>query len=122
MNIVGGSFGVSGSARITKEGNLEVRGVKAMRFAGSEISSVTARTEKERKFGYLGFVLGAIILSVILGAFLNVLGIVLAFVLSAAGSFYSNRKTIADVAFSTGDMVSLECTSGQVARLIKLKN
>ncbi len=121
MKIIGGTFGVEGSAYITRDGQLVVEGAKTGRFKGSEIVALSARTQKEKKFGCFSFLLGAVILSIIFGIFLNVIGVVIGIVLAAAGSFYSNSTNLVDLSFISAETVTLECTPRQVKKLVQLK-
>lgn len=121
MKIVGGSFGVAGKAFINQTDELVVRGAKERSFAGAEIASVETRVDKQKKFGVVGFVIGAILLAAILGAFLSILGVVLGIAFAAAGSFYSSKTNLAEVRFTSGDSVSLQCTAAQLKSLVQLK-
>ena len=91
MKIVGGTFGIAGDAFVSSDGELVVRGAKEGRFARQDITSVNTRVDKEKTFGCLGFIVGSILLSIPLGIFLNVLGILLAVIIAGAGSFYANK-------------------------------
>lgn len=121
MKIVGGSFGVDGKAFIDKTEQLVVHGAKQRSFAGAEIASVETRIDKQKKFGVVGFVIGAILLAAILGAFLSMLGVVLGIAFAAAGSFYSSKTNLAEIRFTSGDSVSLQCTPAQLKSLVQLK-
>ena len=121
MRIAGGSFGVGGTARIDEENRLVVSGVRHADFSGSEMVSAIARTDKEKKFGCLGFVLGALILGTVFGYFLSVLGVVIGVGLAAAGSFYTNTTNLVDIVFSSGEALSLECSPRQIKKLIRMR-
>lgn len=119
MKILGGSFGVTGSAFISRDQKLVVEGASKGIYSPEEIKSVVASVTKEKKFGIFGFLVGAILLSVILGIFFNVVGVVIAIVIAIAGSFYSESKNIVDVQFKDKKSVTLECTPRGVKKLIQ---
>lgn len=120
MKIIGGNFGVNGSAFINRENKLVIEGTKKGAYSPEQILSVTANVTKEKKFGIFGFIVGAIILSIILGMLLNVLGVVIALVIATAGSFYSEKNNIVEVQFNDNKAVNLECTPRGVKKLVQL--
>ncbi len=77
MKIVGGNFGVKGSAFLSRDNKLVVEGAQRAVYSPNEVLSVFANVTKEKKFGILGFIVGAVILSVILGILLNVIGVII---------------------------------------------
>lgn len=119
MRILGGNFGVTGSAFISRDQKLVVKGALKGIYSSEEIKSVVASVTKEKKFGIFGFLVGVIILSVILGLFFNAVGVVIAIVIAIAGSFYSKNKNIVEVQFKDEKSVTLECTPRGVKKLIK---
>ncbi len=119
MKILGGNFGVKGSAFISRDQKLVVEGALKGIYSPEEIKSVVASVTKEKKFGIFGFLVGAIFLSIILGIFFNVVGVVIAIVIAIVGSFYSESKNIVDVQFKDGKSVTLECTPRGVKKLVQ---
>src|SRR5690606_1928546 len=119
MRILGGNFGVTGSAFISRDQKLVGKGALKGIYSSEEIKSVVASVTKEKKFGIFGFLVGVIILSVILGLFFNAVGVVIAIVIAIAGSFYSENKNIVEVQFKDEKSVTLECTPRGVKKLIK---
>lgn len=122
VSIVGGSFGLKGRLGVDGENNILVDAARTKRFTAGEVSTVSLRTEKDKKFGCFSFVIGAVILSVIFGLFLSILGVVIGVVLAGAGSFYTNRKNFADIAFVSGESVTVECTERQARRLVQIQS
>lgn len=119
MKIVGGNFGVKGSAFLSRDNKLVVEGVQRAIYSPKEVLSVSANVTKEKKFGILGFIVGAIILGIILGFLLNLLGVIIALVIAIAGSFYSEKSNIVEVRFSDNKSVTLECTPRGVKKLVQ---
>jgi len=119
MKIIGGNFGVSGSAHISRDNKLVVDGAQQGIYSPDQVASVSASVTKEKKFGILGFIVGAIFLSIVLAIFLNVLGIVIGVVVAAAGSFYSEKNNLVEIKFSDNKVVTLECTPRGVKKLVQ---
>ncbi len=119
MKIVGGNFGVKGSAFISRDKKLVVEGASKGIYDPEQVQSVSARVSKEKKFGIFGFLAGAVILSVILGILFNVVGVVIGLVIAIAGSFYSESNNIVEVKFKDEKSVSLECTPRGVKKLVQ---
>lgn len=122
MKITGGNFGIKGSAFISRDNKLVIEGATRGTYSPEQTVSVSANTAKEKKFGVFGFIIGAIILSIILGIFLNIVGVAIAIVLAAAGSFYSTSQNIVEVKFDDQKTVSLECTPRGVKKLIQFSS
>ncbi len=119
MKIAGGSFGVSGSAHISRDNMLVIEGAQRGVYSPEQILSVSANVAKEKKFGVFGFIVGAIFLGVVLGLVLNVIGVVIGIAVAAAGSFYSEKSNFVEVKFQDGKSVSLECTPRGVKKLVQ---
>lgn len=119
MKILGGNFGVKGSAFISRDNKLVVEGATKGIYGPDQIASVTASVSKEKKFGIFGFLVGAMILSIILGILFNIIGVVIGIVVAIAGSFYSESKNIVEVKFINEKSVTLECTPRGVKKLVQ---
>lgn len=120
MKIVGGNFGVSGSASVSNNDTLVIKGANKVTYRADQVASVSARVVKERKFGVAGFIIGLLLFSVLLGLLLNVIGVIIAIVLAVAGSFYSKKRNIAEVRFNDDQVVVLECSGREIKRLYLL--
>lgn len=119
LKIIGGSFGLNGSAALSRDKKLVIKGAQKGIYSPEQILSVSANVTKEKKFGLLGFFVGAILASIVLGLFLGVLGVVIAIILAIAGSFYSEQSNVVEVAFSDNKSVNLECTPREVKKIIR---
>ena len=119
MKIVGGNFGVKGSAFLSRDNKLVVEGAQRAGYPPNEVLSVSANVTKEKKFGILGFIIGAVILSIILGLLLNIFGVIIALIIAISGSFYSDKSNIVEVRFSDNKSVTLDCTSRGVKELVQ---
>jgi hypothetical protein len=122
MKIIGGNFGNSGSAYISRDKKLVISGSTTFAYIPECIKKINSRIEKERKFGFVGFILGSIILSIIFGIFLNILGVLIGIIIALIGSFYTNKNNIVDITFTDDNQVTLECTNRGVKSLYNLKN
>lgn len=119
MKIIGGNFGVKGSAFLSRDNKIVLEGAQRGVYSREQIESVSASVTKEKKFGIIGFIVGAIILSVVLGLLLNVLGVIIGLVIAVAGSFYSEKTNRVEVKFRDNRSVTLECTPRGVRRLVQ---
>ena len=118
MKIIGGSFGLNGSAYFSGD-SLVVDSVKNGQYEGREIDAIDVRVDAERKFGVIGAVVGILLFGALGMAFFGVIGAIGGVGLAIAASFYSTKKNIADVKFSDGRTLSLECTPRAINRLVK---
>jgi hypothetical protein len=122
MKILGGSFGVSGSAKVTSEGWLIVNSTRSGKFTSSDVASVLAKQEKHRKFGWTGAIIGGLILLAVLGSMFGPIGALLGVVLAIAGSFYSQKSNSAEITFVNGDALSVEGTGREINMLVGLRS
>lgn len=116
MKVTGGSFGV-GKAYF-KNAHLIINAAKQAKFTINDIESSNILESKSKKFGMLGFVLGALFLVVISSTFLTtvfgMLMIVLAIAVLIMDSFYTEKEYSAEVTFKTGEKVYLAGTKKQI--------
>lgn len=99
MKLIGGSFGIEGSANIGKEGTLFLYGARNASYTAQEVKSVIGSVSKARKFGAGGFILGLAIFGFIGFFIAGLIGLAIAIAICVAGSFYSSETNIADVTF-----------------------
>jgi hypothetical protein len=120
MKIIGGNFGTSGHVAVTEDGTVKIKSSRSKDYSRLEIATVSAETTKDRKFGVIGAILGAILFSVLLAPFLGVLGVIIALAVAVLGSFYSKKKHTGQIQFKDGQAVTLDLDSWQVDRLYRL--
>lgn len=120
MKIIGGSFGLSGRLSIAKGGLLAISGDKSAQYPKASIANATAKVEKQRKFGFIGFFIGAILLSLLFGLFLGPLGVAIGIGLSLLGSFYSKKQNIVDLTFDDGKSLIIVGSKSDVKTLLAL--
>lgn len=104
MKVTGGSFGI-GKARFNTDKSITVKAAKEVTFTKQDIKLSSILETKEKKFGAIGFILGAILLSAILVAFVGPLGILIGVIVAALGSFYSKKLYTAEVELNTGEKI-----------------
>jgi len=121
MKIVGGSFGVRGSAFVAK-GRLHIEGSTEAAYRPEELSKINTRVDAVRKFGVIGAIVGAVVLGAVGWALLAIFGAIIGVALAIAGSFYTRKKNIAEVTFEDGATLILECTPRAVDKLIQFKS
>lgn len=122
MRVVGGSFGNKGLAFFGKGANsLIIEANQSAKYPAREVIRVDTRTETDKKFGCVGFVVGALIFGT-LGMFtLGPLGLIIALVVCVAFSFYTVDRNLVDVHMLDGSKVTVQCRSGQVTKLINMQ-
>ena len=118
MKIQGGTFGNSGSAHISRDRKLVVRGAKRAIYTSDDIESFNARADKERGFGAGSFLIGLIVFGLIFGALFGIIGLIIALVLSAGMSFYGDTSNVAEIRFRDGEQVVLDCTPRGIRKLV----
>lgn len=118
MKITGGNFGIKGGAYISRDKKLVIEGSQKKIYSQEDVGSVLASTSKERKFGAGSFIIGIIIFTVVLGLLFNLVGVLIAIVLSILGSFYTEKKNTVEVQFNDGKSVTLDCTPRAVSKLV----
>ena len=118
MRILGGSFGVKGSAYLSQD-VLVVEGAAKAQYRAEQIKSVTARIDSDKRFGLVGAALGVVLLGGLGLHFFGLLGAIVGVAVSIAGSFYTTKKNIAEVVFADGKTLSLECTARAMSKLVQ---
>jgi hypothetical protein len=117
MKIIGGSFGLKGSAYFSGK-VLVIDSAQKAQYSGESVVSVSARTDSERKFGVIGAAVGVLLFGAIGLVFFGILGATAGVVLAVAGSFYSTKTNIAELKFDDGKTLSVECTQRAVNKLV----
>jgi len=119
MKIIGGSFGLKGSAFVAGS-KLIIESSQKAAYEPEQIADVSGRTESSRSFGWGGAIIGGILLGAIGVMLGGPVGAVIGIVLAIAGSFYSSKRLIAEVKMRDGKSLTLECTNRALDKLIKL--
>ncbi|MEQ8409098.1 MAG: hypothetical protein RKH07_12565 [Gammaproteobacteria bacterium] len=119
MNLIGGNFGTKGRVKISTSGVISISGAKAARYARQDISAVRAETEQERNFGVLGFIIGAVVLTII-GLFIfGIVGAAIGFIVALMGSFHTTTTHKAQIEFNDGKEVSVAGSQREINKIIK---
>lgn len=120
MKIVGGSFGLKGSAFISG-GTLAIDASIKADYRPQQVQSVVAQEIKEKSFGFLGAIVGSVLLGALLSLMIGPLGFLIGVALAIAGSFYTSKRNVVSVAFIDGTTVILECTPRAVDKLVRFR-
>ena len=120
MKIVGGSYGVKGSAYIARD-QLVIEGARKAYIDPQHVRSVETRVDAERRFGFVGAAIGAILLAVLGTLFLGVVGALIGIAIAIAGSFYTTRRNLAELTFVDGSTLTLECTPRAIDKLVRFR-
>src|SRR5690554_6425544 len=121
MKITAGSFGHKGSAYVAGR-VFAVEGITKRDYRAADIKAVDARVEKSRSFGVFGFIVGAAIFSLVGMALLGIIGALIGFAISVAGSFYTSSTNVVEVEFVDGNRLTAEGTDRSIKKLIRFAN
>lgn len=119
MQIVGGSFGVSGSAKINEHG-LMVDGVKPVLIRKHEIQAVNTSRNQSREFGVLAFLFWGVLFGLLGWWLLGALGAVVGVIAAVALSFSKKTVIRASVSMTEGRSLELEGWHYEIQKLAKL--
>ncbi|MAN51196.1 MULTISPECIES: hypothetical protein [unclassified Marinimicrobium] len=123
MRVVGGSFGNKGLAFFGKGArSLIIEANQSAKYVARDVIRVDTRTESDKKFGCVGFIVGVIILGGIGMLLAGPIGFIVAFVICVFGSYYSVDKNLVDVHMLDGSKVTVQCRSGQVTKLVNMQS
>lgn len=121
LKITGGSFGVSGKARIENKG-LYISGASKVEYPADQIAAASARVETERKVGVVGMLIGILLFGG-LGLYLGgIVGLIVGILLSIFGSFYKTSRHFIDLSFKDGKTVTLQADKTSVERILNIAN
>lgn len=121
MKIIGGNFGGKGKV-YTRRGWLIVDAAKGRRYAPNDVQSVQSSESRERHFGCLGFVAGAILLGLLGFMLLGPLGLMIGVVIAVAGSFYTQKHSVIELQFTDGEKVVVEGSARQANQLVRFSD
>lgn len=119
MKIIGGSFGLKGSAYISDDKELVIEGQNESVYLPVQIKTVSANTEKEKKFSIFSFLIGIFIITPILTLSLGIIGFIAGIIIAVIASYYSKKVNVVDINFTDNKEVRLKCTSRGVKKLIE---
>lgn len=121
MKTIGGTIGVGNSAHFRGASQIFFGGPITRTYDSTQIVAVHANQNKVKKFGFTGFILGSILFGALLAYFFALIGVLVAVVISAIGSFYSKTNYIVTITFSDQNSATLECSKHEMSKLISLK-
>lgn len=122
MKITGGTFGPSGTAKLSFSGLLIIKSAQKARYQATAIKSVNSRISTHRQFSALSFLFGALIITPIAFLLAGIVGAAAAFVLSIVFSFYSTQSNDADIELEDGGLLSVTGTKAEIRRLYRYSN
>jgi len=120
MQVIAGTFGISGSAFIAA-GSLHVESVKKGSYKPEDISGLIVQPVIAKGFSIIKALIGAFLLGIILGALLGLIGLVVGVVVGVLGGFYRDKVNAVDINFKDGNQIRLGCTKRAVNKLIRFK-
>ena len=119
MKVIGGSFGANGKAVVVQGEAVAISSTLKAEYPFGDVERFSAEEEKQRKFGALGCIVGAILLAFILTPFLGLLGLILAVVVAVVGSFYTKTENLARLDFVDGRQVLLSGDRREIEQLTR---
>ncbi|WP_110636233.1 hypothetical protein [Salinicola salarius] len=121
MKVIGGSFGTSGAAHISRDNTLVVKSGQKYLFKPGQVENIDTRTESVGGF-HAGKGLLAILILGYLG--LMLLGLVGAFfglLLGLGIGFIKEKRNVADLDIEGGKRLTLECSPKAIQWLLEFK-
>ncbi len=119
MKITGGTFGTSGSAHISRDDKLVLKGAVSAVYDRDQIARIDTGRRKDRRFAAGSFLVGAVLFGFIGAQFAALVGALVGVALAVGLSFYSDSMDTVAVLFTDGRRVDLECTPRGVKRLVR---
>lgn len=120
MPLTGGSFGLNGYVYVRDDDLFIENSAGTYSFTGDEIIAVSSSSDTKENFGCFGFVIAAVILSVIFGFFLNIIGVAIAFIIAYFGSKYTTTSLHAEIKVKGDKFVTVKCNRREIETLTSL--
>lgn len=119
LKIVGGSFGVTGTARLTQNSSLSIQGVSDAVYAKESITGIEAKQDNQRTVSVSSLIIGFGVAVAAWYFFGWIPALVIA--LFACGSaFYTKKDGVLNIQFSDGKTVSLRGGPYRVDEFVKV--
>lgn len=122
MKLIGGNFGASGDVYLTYDNKIIVSGATSRNYKASDITSITSIQQKESKFGITGFIIGTLLFGTIGFILANGIGLIVALIITIAGSFYSRKTNVVTIALIDGNSVIINASNSQIKELHTAKS
>lgn len=121
MKIIGGSFGTRGSAYIAHK-QLVIEGARKTYYEPHQVQCLQTRVDSERRFSLVRAIVAGFILVFIGWFILAIFGALIGVAIAVAVSFYTDKNNIAELTFSDGLALSLECTPRAISKLVRFNS
>lgn len=119
MRVIGGSFGTTGLAFFGRKApKLIIESNRSATYKPDQVESVRTRVSEQRQFRLVGFILGSLIFSGGLWFVLGFLGAVIGLIAATALAFQKVEHHIAEVVFTDGSTVSIQCRPRSIDKLL----
>jgi len=117
MKIIGGSYGLGGSAWLSSDKKLVVEGARGASFTADQITAMNASSSTTSKVGIGSVLIGILVLGG--GGFylFGILGLIAGLFLTFVGSRYTETAQQVQITFEDLSSLTLSCTRQGVKRL-----
>lgn len=119
MQIVGGTYGVSGKLSI-QDGHILIHSAVEKRYPSDQIAQFTTSSRQESSFSLVTLIVTCLLLGSIGALFFNLLGMLLGILASIALSFGKRTILSAQLTFTDGGQVSVEGWHYKIQQLTNL--
>ena len=120
MKIIAGTFGVNGSAFLSR-GKLYIESSKKASYLPKDVASLEIDQVADKSFSMGRALVGAALLGSLLMLVAGVFGLIAGLLIGSLGGFASEKNTIAAISFIDGNKVRVQCTPRAVNKLVLFK-
>lgn len=121
MKVIGGSFGTSGSAHISRDNTLVVKSGKKHLFKPEQVNSIDTRTESVGGLNAGRALLGILFVGGAGLVFLGLIGAVIGAIIGLCLGFIKDKRNVAELDLEGGKRITLECTPRAIQWLLEFK-
>lgn len=121
MKVIGGSFGTTGSAHISRDNTLVVKSGKKHLFKPDQVTSIDTRVESDSGFNASKGLVAMLILGGIGLVVLNILGAIVGLLVGFGVGFLREKRNVAELDIEGGKRLTLECSPKAIQWLLEFK-
>ncbi|WP_162619861.1 hypothetical protein [Salinicola acroporae] len=121
MKVIGGSFGTSGSAHISRDNTLVVKTGKKHLFKPEQVTSIDTRVESDSGFNASKGLVAMLILGGIGLVVLHLLGAIVGLLMGFGIGFLREKRNVAELDIEGGKRLTLECSPKAIQWLLEFQ-
>lgn len=122
MKVIGGSFGTSGSAHISRDNKLVVKAGKKHVFRPDQVTGIDTMVESSGGFDFGRALVGMIFIGGFGLVFLHLVGAVFGILLGFGMGFIKSKRNLAELNIDDGKRITLECSPKAIQWLLEFKS